>query len=154
MAKLRTCKICGKQYEYCGHCPSKNDIEPWRNLYCSENCRDSFEVMGNYSAGKINAADARTKLEGFGINVAKVRDIHKAVVMDIFRASVVVEQFVKAEELISESESILEPIVTTTEGSGEIQADGTGFKQTEDRPVFQKAFKKKQKKNIVNEDSN
>ena len=90
MAKLRTCKICGKQYEYCGHCPSKNLIEPWRNLYCSENCRDSFEVMGQYSVGKISATEAREKLESFGVNPKKVRDVHKATISKIFKDGEVV----------------------------------------------------------------
>lgn len=143
MAKLRTCKICGKQYEYCSHCPSKNLIEPWRNLYCSEGCREAFEVMGKYSAGKMDVAEARTKLESFGISPNKVRDIHKAVVVDIFRKPAVVPSTPEPES-----------VVTSTDGMGEIQADGTGFKKIEQKPPFQKSFKKRRQfeKNIVNED--
>ena len=92
MAKLRTCKICGKQYEYCGHCPSKNLIEPWRNLYCSENCRDSFEIMGQYSVGKMSATEAREKLESFGITPAKVREVNKATISKIFKEGKVYEE--------------------------------------------------------------
>ena len=73
MAKLRTCKICGKQYEYCGHCPSKNLIEPWRNLYCSENCRETFQIMGQYSAGKIKATEARAEAAEEKIKATEAR---------------------------------------------------------------------------------
>lgn len=142
MAKLRTCKICGKQYEYCGHCPNKNLIEPWRNLYCSEDCCKAFEVMSQYAGGKISAIDAKTQLEICGISPVGVRDVHKAVVSDIFRAS-------KPEPKI---EIEVNPTIETTPIAEEVKST------VEEKPIYQKPFKKKQrrvfedKKNIVNED--
>lgn len=140
MAKLRTCKICGKQYEYCSHCPSKNLIEPWRSLYCSEGCRDSFEIMGQYVIGKMTADEAKEKLESFGISPNKVRDIHKAVLIDIFRKPIVQEE--------------PKPVVISTDDMAKIQADETGYKDIEQKVPFQKNFKKRRQfeKNIVNED--
>jgi len=140
MAKLRTCKICNKQYEYCGHCPSKNLIEPWRNLYCSEECRDAFEIMGKYVSGKITAIEARKKLDDYGLSPNKVRDIHKAVVANIFR----------------ESEPKIEP-------QTEVEISSTLEVPSVDEPQSislgnQKAFKKKirkpfeNKNDIVNKD--
>ena len=85
MAKsMRTCKICGKQYEYCGHCPGKNTIEPWRNLYCSENCREVFSTFDKYASKKITATEAKDKLKILGFNPTKVREIHKAIISEIF----------------------------------------------------------------------
>jgi len=85
MAKnMRTCKICGKKYEYCGHCPSKNTIEPWRNLYCSEKCREVFNVLDNFASKKISKEEAKKKLESLGFDLSKVRDVHKAAVNIIF----------------------------------------------------------------------
>ena len=157
MAKLRTCKICGKQYEYCGHCPSKNTIEPWRNLYCSENCRDAFQVMGQYSTGKMKAAEARGKLESFGLNTGKVREIHKAVVADIFRASKsetpkpiaeVVQP--KAVEEVSEM-TLVQPKVANEVIEKETRPIEVKIADDTEKLVYQKNFKKKSK-NIVNED--
>lgn len=131
MAKLRTCKICGKQYEYCSHCPSKNLIQPWRTLYCSEECRDSFEVMGKYSVGKMPATEAREKLEGFGITPNKVRDVHKGVVADIFRAGKKVFEAPKMEETLA------------------ISTDDNKDKSFKKKRNFEK-----RQNNIVNEDLN
>ena len=132
MAKLRTCKICGKQYEYCGHCPSKNLIEPWRNLYCSENCRDSFEVMGQYSVGKMSATEAREKLESFGITSAKVREVHKATISKIFKEGKVYEE-PKFEEV-----PVVEETVPTEE------------KRIEE-PFYKRNKNKRKNNSIVNE---
>ena len=86
MAKnMRTCKICGKKYEYCGHCPSKNPLEPWRNLYCSEECREVFSIFDKYASKKITAEKAREKLVSLGFDPSKVRDIHKPVINEIFK---------------------------------------------------------------------
>lgn len=86
MAKnMRTCKICGKKYEYCGHCPSKNSIEPWRNLYCSEDCREVFGIFDKYASKKITAEKARERLSILGFDPSNIRDIHKPIINEIFR---------------------------------------------------------------------
>lgn len=133
MAKKRTCTICGKEYEYCGHCPNKNVIEPWRNLYCSENCRDAFAIMGQYKVKKMDADEAKSKLEGFGLSPEKVRKIHKPIVVDIFKSA----KKPDPELEIKTEESQVQKI-------------------SEEKPLFHKNFKKKprkfEEKNIVKED--
>lgn len=106
MAKLRTCKICGKQYEYCGHCPNKNVIEPWRNLYCSENCRDSYTVMSDYVSKKKDAMEAKIILQRFGITPNKVRDVHKEVVTKIYNEAA--RTFIEPPKEVKESSAIEE----------------------------------------------
>lgn len=83
--KMRICKICGKEYEYCGHCPGKNPIEPWRNLYCSENCHKAFDLFDKYISKKITSTEAKSALEEMGFVPAKVREIHKSVISEIFK---------------------------------------------------------------------
>lgn len=180
MAKLRTCKICGKQYEYCGHCPSKNLIEPWRNLYCSEECRNAFGIMSKYAAGKIGAVEARGKLESFGLSPTKVRDVHKATMVDIFRTPTVVVEKAPSEIVVEGTSSdvikvdnpavkSVEPALVLPASSEVIEATEVvnpitflsevieePKKEVEEKPVFNKPFKKKKnfekKNNIVNED--
>jgi hypothetical protein len=106
MAKLRTCKICGKQYEYCGHCPNKNVIEPWRNLYCSENCRDSYTVMSDYVSKKKDAMEAKIILQRFGITPNKVRDVHKEVITKIYNEAA--RTFIEPPKEVKESSAIEE----------------------------------------------
>lgn len=160
MAKLRTCKICGKQYEYCNHCPSKNVIEPWRNLYCSENCRDSFIVMGDYAVGKIDAVTAKTKLEGYGITATKVREIHKGVVADIFRAAKpeVVTETIPAVATTTLELNIGEIPVVNAQDIRVVSEPNIGKTETvfvqysDNKPKVN--FKKKNRNKNVNEDSN
>ena len=94
-AKKRTCVICGTQYEYCGHCPNKNLIEPWRNLYCSENCQKAFIILSDYKHGRIDAKEAMDKMVSWGLTPDKIKDIHKSLVTDMFDKA---NKNVKAEE--------------------------------------------------------
>lgn len=45
MAKKRKCIICGTKYEYCRNCSRYNPEETWRNLFCSENCMNIFNIV-------------------------------------------------------------------------------------------------------------
>lgn len=74
MGKInRKCIICGTSYEYCGHCDKKLVAnETWRNIYCSEKCRDTFTVLEQYTAKKINADAATSQLESLGVDVNKI----------------------------------------------------------------------------------
>lgn len=133
MAKLRTCIMCGTKYEYCSHCPSKNVLEPWRNLYCSENCRDAFTVFGDYKLKRLTALEAKDKLVGYKVTPARVKELYKPIVEDIFNEATpkVVEEVVVSEDKKETEEN--------------------------DKSVFQRNFKKKrrfeEKKKLVNEDS-
>lgn len=61
MAKtLRTCVLCGTKYEHCGHCGQTS--EPWKNIFCEENCRDVWKVLNSYDGKLITKEDAAEKL--------------------------------------------------------------------------------------------
>ena len=151
--KIRTCKICGKQYEYCGHCPTKNVIEPWRNLYCSENCREAFKVMGDYSVKKISAIEAKDALVGLGISSENVRDKHKTIVNEIFNVpTLTFKEEIKVSDPVVEEISTVEEVSVSEEVSD--VEDVSAIKEvssTEEKPAFHKNFKKKKRPNIVND---
>lgn len=46
----RTCSVCGTHYEYCGVCSQYQHLPRWMDAYCSENCKDLY----NITAGWIN----------------------------------------------------------------------------------------------------
>lgn len=62
MSKIKTCIVCGKKYEYCGHCDRSSVYQSWRSNYCSENCREVFKVCSDYVGNVINQKDAKAKL--------------------------------------------------------------------------------------------
>jgi hypothetical protein len=48
--------------------------------------------MGDYVSNKVSAEEAKNRLVEYGLNVGKVREIHKPVVADIFRAAMPKQQ--------------------------------------------------------------
>ena len=60
MAKLITCVVCGKQYEYCQNCDKDHNF--WRTAYCSKNCKDVYNVCSKYAFGHINKDAAKKEL--------------------------------------------------------------------------------------------
>ncbi len=82
--KNRTCVICGTQYEYCGHCPNKNLIEPWRNLYCSEKCQKAFNILSDYKHNRIDAKEAKIKMDSWGLTPDKVKELHRNLISRMF----------------------------------------------------------------------
>lgn len=60
MAKkiMKTCIVCGKEYEYCNGCSSYNNMEAWHSIYHDENCRKIFNTAANYHAGLISKEEA------------------------------------------------------------------------------------------------
>lgn len=74
MGKInRKCIICGTMYEYCGHCDKKLVAnETWKNIYCSEKCRDTFAILEQYTAKKLSADAASSQLASMGVDTNKI----------------------------------------------------------------------------------
>lgn len=140
MAKKRICKVCGKEYEYCGHCPNKNVIEPWRNLYCSETCRDAYSLFDDYVSKKKSAVEVKNKLQVWGLTPSKVREVHKSVVSEIFKNGTPPQkvEVTPAVEVAPKVEEV-EPIVVET----------PIVENKQKKPYFDR---KKKNNNIVNEE--
>ena len=62
MGKIKTCIVCGKTYEYCGHCDKGGQENRWKTNYCSENCRDIFDIVSKYVNKNISTEDAKKDL--------------------------------------------------------------------------------------------
>ena len=55
MAVLRKCVCCGKEYEYCPNC-SKSNKPAWMVTFCSERCKDLFNIVSAYNMKLIGKA--------------------------------------------------------------------------------------------------
>lgn len=68
MSKIKTCIVCGKKYEFCAHCRRINSDELWKNMYCSNDCREIMKVCQRYIGNDITANDAyeiiKNKIKG------------------------------------------------------------------------------------------
>lgn len=63
----RKCIICGKKYKYCIPCGNGSPNETWRYIYCSEDCRQLFNIASDWTANKLSAIEAKIKLDGINI---------------------------------------------------------------------------------------
>ena len=72
--KLRICSACRGKYRYCPRCNEDRDKPHWYFAFCSENCKDIYDVASNYDLGKITPKEAKerlskldlSKIENFG----------------------------------------------------------------------------------------
>ncbi len=74
MAKTKRCLVCNSLYEYCPHC--NGNPTPWKVLYCSEECRNVFDVCCAYEGKRITQEEAYNRLNELNI---KDKNIQKSV---------------------------------------------------------------------------
>lgn len=66
MAKkdLRTCCVCRQKFSFCPVCNSEDMNKPlWHFAYCSENCKDIYEITSAFEDGRMADIEAKEKLE-------------------------------------------------------------------------------------------
>ena len=59
--------MCSKEYEHCGHCGGTPKL--WKNIFCSENCRDIYNVLNKYDGKLITKEDGIEQLKAFNLSV-------------------------------------------------------------------------------------
>lgn len=68
-SRKRKCIICQKEYEWCNNCDNNvNKNETWRNLYCSKNCNNIFNILSQNAFGHIDDAKAKEMLKNVDIS--------------------------------------------------------------------------------------
>lgn len=86
--KLRKCTLCRESYSFCPVCnPKDAQLEPWHYAWCSQNCKDIYEVTAGFENDNISANEAKSKLdnldlskyenygESYKITINKINDI-------------------------------------------------------------------------------
>ena len=83
MAKVkRRCVMCAKEYEYCNSCGTAPQL--WKNIFCSENCRDIYGVLNKYDGKLITKEEGIEKLKAFDLSVVpKFNDRFKALANEL-----------------------------------------------------------------------
>lgn len=60
---LRMCCVCHKEYPFC-LCNPEDRLKPtWHFAYCSENCKDIYNITSSFENGRLSDIDAKAKLE-------------------------------------------------------------------------------------------
>ena len=88
----RKCILCNKDYKYCGNCGNnENADETWRNIFCSENCKNIYNILSMQGNGHIDDKKAKgmlseldlSRLEEFRADFKKqIESINKAVIAE------------------------------------------------------------------------
>ena len=67
---LRKCVCCGKEYDYCPGC-HKKDQPGWMVTFCSESCKDLFNIVSAYNVKRIDKAAVRKYVVGHNMDTSK-----------------------------------------------------------------------------------
>lgn len=59
----KTCIVCGEKYTFCPTCADVKDLEMWKNIYCSENCKKLFHAASGYHAKTATIEEVRTRFD-------------------------------------------------------------------------------------------
>lgn len=69
MANLnRVCKSCGSKYSYCPTCSVDANKPKWMTMFDCEDCKKVFDIATMFNLGKIDKADAKSKLGNVNMN--------------------------------------------------------------------------------------
>lgn len=61
--KLRICATCHSKYDFCNRCNKDKDKPLWYFTFCSDNCKDIYDVTSKFEDGRIDAYEAKTQLD-------------------------------------------------------------------------------------------
>ena len=67
MGLKRICHSCGKEYEYCPNCAAFDSQPKWKANWCSEECKDIWNILVRYNTEKLSAADVKSVLNSYGV---------------------------------------------------------------------------------------
>ena len=66
--KYRICSVCHFNYDFCNHCNKDKDKPLWYFTFCSQNCHDIYETTSGFENGKIDADEAKLKLNNLNLS--------------------------------------------------------------------------------------
>ena len=80
----RTCVICGKNYSYCPNCGEDAEKPTWYFIFCSENCKDIYDVCVQYRDKELALLDAQKEIKKLDIsNIDNFAKSTKAQIQEI-----------------------------------------------------------------------
>ncbi len=59
----KTCIVCGEKYTFCPTCAQVRELEMWRNIYCSENCKKLFHAASGYHAKTATLEEVKARFD-------------------------------------------------------------------------------------------
>ncbi len=79
---LRKCVCCGKEYDYCPNC-HKNNQPGWMTTFCSQPCKELFNVVSAYNVKRVDKAAVRKFINEHKIDESKYLNPIKKVLDEV-----------------------------------------------------------------------
>ena len=98
----KICATCRCSYNFCPKCNKDKDKPLWYFTFCSQNCHDIYETTSSFENGKIDADEARSKLDN--LNLSKLDNFGESYKksIDKIMSSVSVKENVVTEDVVAE----------------------------------------------------
>lgn len=114
---LRMCCVCHKEYPFC-LCNPEDRLKPtWYFAYCSENCKDIYNVTSAFEDGRMTDIEAKEKLEKLDLSRKEYfGESYKNSIASIMKAKA---QVIKKENKKTETKSVKKDIITKVEKEAE-----------------------------------
>ena len=98
----KICATCRSNYDFCPKCNRDKDKPLWYFTFCSQNCHDIYEITSSFENGKIDADEAKSKLNN--LNLSKLDNFGESYKKSINKimSSVSVKENVVAEDVVAE----------------------------------------------------
>lgn len=115
---LRMCCVCHDEYSFCPVCNSEDRLKPtWHFAYCSENCKDIYNITSAFEDGRMTDIEAKAKLEKLDLSRKEYfGESYKNSIASIMKAKA---QVIKKENKKTEVKSVKKDIVTKVENEAE-----------------------------------
>lgn len=115
--KERICSVCRCTYKYCPSCKDDAKKPTWLFAFCSENCKDIYNITSSFEDGRMADIEAKEKLEKLDLSRKEYfGESYKNSIASIMKAKA---QVVKKENKKTEVKSVKKDIVTKGENETE-----------------------------------
>jgi endogenous inhibitor of DNA gyrase (YacG/DUF329 family) len=126
-SKSRICCVDGVNYKYCPKCKGYNPYETWRFVFCSENCKDIYNVTSSFEDGRISASEAKSQLDKLDLSKSeKFGESYKNSIAKIYAETIeipapIVEKTPDKVEESTKNVSETDTIISTDEVSDKVK---------------------------------
>lgn len=115
--KERICSVCKRTYKYCPACKEDAKKPTWLFAFCSENCRNIYNITSDFENNQITDIEAKAKLEKLDLSRKEYfGESYKNSIASIMQAKA---QAIKKENKKTEAKSVKKDIVTKVENEAE-----------------------------------
>lgn len=135
--KIRRCVVCSNEYKFCPRCNEDADKPLWYFTFCSEQCKNIYNITSGYEDGKITANVAKTKLDELDLSkLDKFGTSYKASIEKINSTAV-------KEVIVDEA---VETIIETKDGENVENIEEIAITEAVEEKVIKKS--KRAKRNV------